>query len=610
MTALATRLRTFGALGPANALRVLGYRLGLKLGIHPAQRIAAVMSGGRYFEPPSAAPLDISAPTLWRHEALLFGAHPLKIGSTPPAWTVDPLADGNAGDPPPDTLAPWWRIGDFAAGDVKRIWELSRYDWAMAFAQQARNGEQGALERLNDWMGDWAERNPPYRGPNWKCAQEASIRVLHLSVAAMILGNEHQLSAPLHAMLDAHVRRILPTLSYAQAQENNHATSEAAALFVAGAWLSMAGRAEGEALANKGRRLLERHVRRLFAVDGSFSQYSLNYHRVALDTIAIAEIWRRRAGLAAFSDTFRQRAVAATDWLRIMVDPASGDAPNLGANDGANLLQLTDAPYRDHRPSVQIATALFREARAFAAGPWDQALTWLGIAPQPEQLPLPPLAVFDDGGYCVLRSGAAMALLRYPRFRFRPSQADALHVDLWVEGRNLLRDGGSFSYNTDPATIDYFGGVESHNTIQFDAQPQMPRLSRFLLGDWLSTETCGAMDLAGGQAFRAKYRHRRGWEHDREVHLDTRLKVIDRISGFEREAKLRWRLAPGEWRCEGSSVTNGRDRLEISADVPITSITLVVGQESRRYFEKTPLPVLEVIVKKPGTITSEYRWSL
>jgi len=40
-----------------------------------------------------------------------------------------------------------------------------------------------------------------------------------------------------------------------------------------------------------------------------------------------------------------------------------------------------------------------------------------------------------------------MALLRYPRFRFRPSHADVLHVDLWVDAVNVLRDGGTFSYH-------------------------------------------------------------------------------------------------------------------------------------------------------------------
>jgi len=74
----------------------------------------------------------------------------------------------------------------------------------------------------------------------------------------------------------------------------------------------------------------------------------------------------------------------------------------------------------------------------------------------------------------VLRHGPAMALLRYPRFRFRPSQADALHLDFWVSGENWLRDAGSFSYNTEQRWLNYFPGTVAHNTIQFDGRDQMP----------------------------------------------------------------------------------------------------------------------------------------
>jgi hypothetical protein len=63
---------------------------------------------------------------------------------------------------------------------------------------------------------------------------------------------------------------------------------------------------------------------------------------------------------------------------------------------------------------------------------------------------------------------AAFALLRYPRFRFRPSQADALQVDLWLGGINHPRDAGSYRYNTGEEAIRSFGGTAGHNTIQFD----------------------------------------------------------------------------------------------------------------------------------------------
>ena len=66
------------------------------------------------------------------------------------------------------------------------------------------------------------------------------------------------------------------------------------------------------------------------------------------------------------------------------------------------------------------------------------------------------------------------------RFRFRPSQADAMHVDLWVKDQNLLSDAGTYSYNTDARWLKYFPGTQSHNTVQFDDRDQMPRLGRFL----------------------------------------------------------------------------------------------------------------------------------
>jgi hypothetical protein len=605
MSGLATRLRTLRALGSSNLLRVASYRLALRAGIHQAQRISASIPVGAFFERAANPIAGLRPADAWRNDALLFGAHPVPIGQEAPDWLSHPLGTDAPGQPS-DRLSPWWRIPDFAGGDIKWIWELSRFDWALAFAQQARAGDTAALQRLNRWIEDWARSNPPYRGANWKCAQEASIRLLHLALAALLLGDEASMSAPLEALVRAHVRRIQPTLSYARAQDNNHATSEAGALFVAGAWLKQCGRPDGAALARRGADLLKRHVRRLFAPDGSFSQYSVNYHRLALDTLSVTELWRRRSGLPDFGPIFADRAASATRWLRAMVDPVSGDVPNVGANDGANLLPL-GAAYRDYRPSVQLAAALFCGGRAYAAGPWDDALAWLGVEPG---MPLPPLGaldVFDDGGFAVLRSQGRMALLRYPRFRFRPSQADAMHVDYWVDGENLLRDGGTYSYNGGADLNEYFGGVKSHNTVQFDDQPQMPRLSRFLLGDWLATDTSECMGGEDEPGFRASYRHRSGWVHLREIRLGQSLRVIDTVAGFSRKAVLRWRLAPGAWRIEGTSVTDGRDRLSFTGNASALHITLGSGEESRHYFERTSLPVVEVVVTEPATIVSEYR---
>ena len=297
------------------------------------------------------------------------------------------------------------------------------------------------------------------------------------------LGSQDQSPLPnLVELIKTHLFRIAPTIRYAIAQDNNHGTSEAAALFVGGAWLANFGVPEAKEWAAIGRIWLEDRALRLIGPQGSFSQSSLNYHRLMLDTFCVVELWRQRNSLPTFSNSFYQRLRAATKWLMSLIEPNTGDGPNLGANDGARLLPITNADYRDYRPSVQLASVLFNKSKAYQDGHWNEVLDWLQIPIPVERSPFPESLMAEDGGFAMLRSEKVLAMLRYPRFRFRPSQADVLHVDLWIGAENILRDAGSYSYNTEDRWLNYFSGTASHNTIQFDDRDQMPRHSRFLFG--------------------------------------------------------------------------------------------------------------------------------
>jgi hypothetical protein len=411
--------------------------------------------------------------------------------------------------------------------------------------------------------------------------------------------------------LEAHLVRIAPTIHYAMAQDNNHGTSEAAALFIGGSWLAHSGRTQGKHWERLGRKWLENRIRRLVELDGSFSQYSLNYHRLLLDTLSMVELWRQRFGLPAFSTRWQAGAKAAAKWLRAFTDPKSGDAPNFGSNDGAKLLPLTEAEYRDYRPSVQLASTMFEKGRAYdRKGYWNLLLKWLEVKLPARKLPQEGSKIYDRGGYVLLRNKEASVFLCYPRFRFRPAHADALHLDLWLRGRNILRDGGSYSYNAEQPWRDYFSGTISHNTIQFDSRDQMPRLGRFLFGDWLQTESrTDIIELEHGLSFSAAYKDGWGANHKREVILrDDRLVVTDTVSGFRDRAVLRWRLMPGEWCLKSRTIFLKNFYLSVRSDRSFERVEMVEGWESRYYFKKTPLPVLEVELAEPGKIVSEMVW--
>lgn len=597
-----TAVKTLAALGPASIARVGYYRLALKSGLHPVQHIAASAIDGPLFAPPVAR-ANLPTPNVrWTEQLWWFDWFSKERPPDSPDWRLNPFTNNRS-----DSLLPWWELPDFSgAEDIKAIWELSRFGWLCAFATQAAHGDAGALAKMNQWLASWSHDNPPYRGVNWKCGQEASLRVIHLLSAALILDQDRAPQEALAETIALHLKRIAPTISYAIGQNNNHGTSEAVALFAGGSFLEALNWPEAKAWAKTGRRWLENRAQLLIALDGSFSQYSVVYHRLMLDSFAFAETWRRRHRLAPFSTRMYERLAAATNWLDAMVDRVSGDAPNLGANDGARILPLTSADYRDFRPSLQLASILFRDQRAIEEpGPWDDQLIWLGLSPNMAMAPIPTSRSFDEGGYHVLRTKRSAAYLRYPRFRFRPSQADLLHLDLWADGRNLLRDGGSFSYNATQEISEYFSGTAAHNSVQFDCRDQMPRLGRFLFGAWPKARDVLLVEQGNGQCA-AAFVDDHGMRHHRNLTLEeNRFTCVDTISGPFDEAVLRWRLFPETYQLDGLQLSGKYLQLSIECDDPYCVIDLTTGAESRYYLQQAEIPVLEVKSKRPCQIITK-----
>lgn len=603
---LSSKLLTFKCLGVGSIARVGAYRLGLKTGTHSVLRVQSTVAQGPYFEAPRTARIDVAPSSRWNTEAELFSFHRFPLDGIPD-WHANPF---NPGKRAPRDL-PWHKIPDFDLniGDIKTIWEMSRFDWLLPMAQRAAVGDDAELTRLNHWLEDWSKQNPPYFGANWKCGQEASIRLIHLAMAALILQNHMTPSSGLLSLVRTHLLRIAPTISYAIGQNNNHGTSEAAALFIGGSWLAQQGDPDGKSWAHTGRRWLEDRAQSLIAADGTFSQYSVVYHRLMIDTYSACEVWRTKLGVPPFSEKLRSRLAKAVNWQRQMLDPETGHVPNIGANDGARLISLGDEQYRDFRTSTQLAAALFCDARAISdAGAWDMALRWLGIAAPTATLPPLASASLPDGGFHILRVGYLRCYFRTPEYRFRPSQCDALHVDLWTgAGLNLLRDGGTFSYNSTEEDYRYFSGSQSHNTAEFDGRDQMPRISRFLFGSWLqNTRTTNVEATDTGVNAEAGYRDYRGARHVRKIALAPQsLKCDDILDGQASNAVIRWRLAPSDWRLEGNVLTDGNCRLAITSHGSSFDLKLTTGAESLHYLEKNPIAVLEIRCAIPSTITTE-----
>lgn len=657
---LLMKLKAVQALGFVSVARALLYRVSLLSGLNSVKRIKHPLPEAPFFHATnsnSTSAANLEGNTQWglfrergkgnkrkdstKDDALsYFGWFAVPHDAAqPPNWFYDPFNKTSF----EHTAKPWWLIPDFVepGADIKSVWELSRFDWLIPLSQRAARGELGALDQLNSWLADWVKQNPPYFGPNWKCGQEASIRVMHLIVAALLLQQRNSALQSLTSLIEMHLKRIRPTLMYALAQDNNHGTSEAAALWLGGSFLALnrddqqgkeSDQANGKRYQKLGARFLNERVRALIMDDGSFSQYSVTYHRLMLETMSLCEVWVRQFDLPVFSEKSRARIALATRWLASMVIEETGDAPNMGANDGAHLLPLTNAGYRDFRPAVNLASFLFCSHAPHKNATALEQLDWFGFdskelaygvanaegvqaghhasAREGVHKKTKALTLFADGGFIKIKQDDLSVFFRYPRFQFRPGQCDALHVDVWCGGENILRDAGSYSYNAPAAMLEYFNGPAGHNAIEFDRRAAMPKLSRFLYGKWLKPKSVRVSDGTNIISCEAGYKDWQGVSHQRTLSLKGRtLTVVDTCAGFTKNAVLRWRLINADWQVNDSSIASDAASITISSDQTPLHLELVTGYESRYYLQKTELPVLEVEFGPCGnsvlTITTE-----
>ena len=417
----------------------------------------------------------------------------------PPDWHRNPFTGERAA-----ADLHWSRIGDFDSGDIKVIWEPSRFAFAYALCRAYwRTGNETYVELFWRAVEDWRAKNPPQQGPNWKCGQETAFRVMAWCFALYAFTDAQATTAArvnrLAQMIAVSAERIAANLDYALSQRNNHGISEAVGLYTAGALFPECRAAEG--WKRTGREALERTGRELIYDDGAFAQHSMNYHRVMLHDY----LWALRLGDLlgeSFSDELNQRVGKASDFVYQMQDEASGRAPNYGANDGALVLPLNNCDFQDFRPVVQATHYLFHQSRRLAAGAWDEDLLWL-FGPSALAAPLDSTPRADlravCGGYYTLRSPAGFAFVRAAGFKDRPSQADMLHVDLWWRGENIATDAGTYSYNAPAPWNNELARTAYHNTVVVDDCDQMERAGKFLWLPWLRGCMTDYKRSAGGE---------------------------------------------------------------------------------------------------------------
>jgi hypothetical protein len=381
----------------------------------------------------------------------------------------------------------WSEVKDLSkeAGDIKYVWEKARFSFLYDVIRYDYHFEDDQSKYVFKEIGDFIEKNPINQGPNYKCSQETSLRVMNWTFALYYYKDSPNLTEALfqkimhniywqihHVYHNIHFSRITV--------RNNHAITETLMLYLSEKLFPFLPNVTE--WSRKGKKWFEQEIAYQIYEDGTFLQFSMNYHRVVIQLLTWG-IQLAKLNNDKFDAVVYKRAQKSLDFLDACSDPITGKLPNYGSNDGALFFKLTNDDYRVYSSQLDDLRAVlngYTYANSKSSG-------WYGIHPKQEkQSELPEISTFENSGYYISQDGTTKTFIRCGAYKDRPFQSDNLHLDIWVNGINYLRDTGSYKYNAALADVNYFNGAEGHNTVSIDKADQMQKGGRFIWYYWVN----------------------------------------------------------------------------------------------------------------------------
>jgi hypothetical protein len=549
-----------------------------------------------------------------------------------PDWFRDPITGRRAPDRSYAFSIPY-RDED-QVGTIKQIWELSRHHHLTVLAAAYHlTGDEVYARRVEEHLRDWWAVNPFLTGVHWTSGIELGIRLISWTWVRRLLDawapvvDLFERNPVFHAQLDAH-HRYLAALVSTGSSANNHVIAEAAGQFVAATafpWLPSSERWAADAL-----ELLKDELAAQTFPSGLNRELASDYHGLVLELalVAAAElVCASQAVPAGLADPI----VRMTDALAAIVDvrfqpPRQGDG-----DDGVGLVV-------DGSDANRWASLLMTGAEAVGGRPWWPSLPGVDVRAQllgavlrgrlEAQRPRPATrpSVLGDAGMVIVRGRTSEGQEIWCRGDAGPhgflsiaahAHADALAIELRVDGVEVVADPGTYCYHGEPAWRTYFRGTAGHATLEIDGRDQSESGGPFLwtrhANTWL-LETVGLDDapLARWVAEHDGYsrrdepvRHRRRVELDRET---SRLTIVDElvdepVDGSSHPVRLSLPLGPDvTCRLEGHTAELHWPGSERGATLhldPALTWQVVRGQEdpprgwySPGFGTKVPAPLL------------------
>lgn len=437
-------------------------------------------------------------------------------------------------------------------GDIRTNWELNRhYQFALLAKNFYVTSEIKYLTELEDLFYDWNRHNLFLHGVEWTSPMEVAIRLnswvytlLFLQETKKDISILKDIEQGIIVMADYIVKH---RAKYSSA--NNHLIVEMYGVALAGIlsdyspWIELSIN------------ILDKEIIKQNYEDGVNKEMSLHYQCFVMESYSLLILLMKNNRISVPNTWYRYLEKMA----RFVKDSSGeyGEVAVFGDSDEGKILDLYGGQYNYYHYILQLMSIIF-EKKYTDLSNINETVNWIfdqkhiDSVQEKNIYESNKVVSYKEGGYTFLRSNDKRILIAIDHAKLgfgsiaAHGHADALSIQVFVDGKALFVDTGSYNYHIPAIVRDRDRSTIAHNTVIVDGN-QSEILGPFMWGDRAETHLDNLvinnneviLDLETGY---------RDIKHYRRIYFDYKSKLIikDKVSSNSKKCSQIWNI-DGNW---------------------------------------------------------------
>jgi len=373
--------------------------------------------------------------------------------------------------------------------DIIFPWELSRFEFGIDLAlcyHQSNDTKYYCL--FKNLVIDWLDKNPFLIGINWFSTMDVAIRAVNWIVTINMFGNifweDKNFVIWISKSLYNHARYIekFPRKNR-KGKGHNHLISNYSGLFILA--LSFINTNRSKRWLKIAKNGLELCIEYQIFKDGTDFEYSIPYHRLVLELLAVPAILGRSYNIE-FSKVYYGKLFKMFEFVSAYID-SKGNAPQIGDNDSGRYVKLSYCEEQNHQYLLEFGQQIYEykfeieDNRKYLLPIFKNNinridLSEIGIKPRKCSKSI----FFTDGGYYFLKNNNFSISVFCPLNNRRVGHRhfDSGSFTLSYKGIPIIVDSGTGVYTSNLQIRKQLRDYPSHN-IYYRKKPNANNIGYF-----------------------------------------------------------------------------------------------------------------------------------